>query len=97
MIEKDRKRKDLEKKKLEKMDSPKVSKSSFSRNEEALMNLDMTYPSIGKNTISDHGSSMPVQGLPPGILLGNYTDKVMTNITGIFKVSYCPAFSIIQF
>ena len=90
MIEKDRKRKDQEKKKMEKVDSPKITKSTFTRNEEALMNLDMTYPSMGKsqNTISDHAAAgLPVQGLPPGILLGNYTDKVMSNITGIFKVS----------
>lgn len=85
-MEKDRKRKDLEKKKSEKIDSPKISKSSYNRSDDVLTNLDMTYPSRSISELKN-ASGIPVQGLPPGILLGNYTDKVMSNITGIFKVN----------
>jgi len=36
----------------------------------------------------DLSKGLPVQGLPPGIMIGNYTDKVMTNITSVFKDVY---------
>lgn len=33
-------------------------------------------------------NSIPVIGLPPRVVLGNYTDKVMTNLRDVFKEVY---------
>ena len=33
-------------------------------------------------------NSIPVIGLPPRVVLGNYTDKVMTNLRDVFKVIF---------
>ena len=84
-MEKERKQRALDKKKPE---SPK-SKASKTLDSDFLTNLDRTYPAKGSTISGDLGKShLPVQGLPPGILIGNYTDKVMTNITSVFKVVF---------
>lgn len=85
-IEKERKQRSLDKKKPE---SPKSKSKPI--NDDLLINLDRTYPVRNNSTNNpdlNSKSHLPVQGLPPGILLGNYTDKVMTNITAVFKDVY---------
>ena len=77
-LENERKRKELELKK--KIDSPKISKTTFRKDSEP--------PSIPTDFISDAFNSVPVQGLPPGIPIVNYTNKVMNNITAVFKVRF---------
>ena len=74
-LENERKRKELELKK--KIDSPKISKTTFRKDSE---------PSLPTDFITDAFNSVPVQGLPPGIPIVNYTNKVMNNITAVFKV-----------
>ena len=76
-LENERKRKELELKK--KIDSPKISKTTFRKDSE---------PSLPTDFISDAFNSVPVQGLPPGIPIVNYTNKVMNNITAVFKVRF---------
>jgi hypothetical protein len=77
-LENERKRKELELKKT-KIDSPKISKTTFRKDSE---------PSLATDFISDAFNSVPVQGLPPGIPIVNYTNKVMNNITAVFKVRF---------
>ena len=62
-----------------KIDSPKISKTTFRKDSE---------PSLPTDFISDAFNSVPVQGLPPGIPIVNYTNKVMNNITAVFKVRF---------
>ena len=33
-------------------------------------------------------NNVPVTGLPPRVVLGNYTEKVMTNLREVLKVSH---------
>ena len=82
-MEKERRQRALDKKKPE---SPKSKKIDLSQ-PDFLSSLDRNYPMRNSSSIADLGkSSLPVQGLPPGILIGNYTDKVMNNIQAVFKV-----------
>lgn len=83
-MEKERRQRALDKKKPE---SPKSKKIDLSQ-PDFLSSLDRNYP-VRNSSITDLGkSSLPVQGLPPGILIGNYTDKVMNNIQAVFKVTF---------
>ena len=82
-MEKERRQRALDKKKPE---SPKSKKIDLSQ-PDFLSSLDRNYPMRNSSSIADLSkSSLPVQGLPPGILIGNYTDKVMNNIQAVFKV-----------